>query len=258
VVTELNDSAGVSGRKGLFLNTQIVTVTTVRDPGHFRTHMGQISRHSAAFFAGTVFTAGAGYLFKIYLARRLGPEALGIYALGMTITALMGLLNGPGLDQASVRFVATYVANGKSEHLWSFLIRSTGFLLATNIVLSSSVLLVGPWIAEHFYHTKALKQYLWLFALIMFFGALVAFFGQVLQGYKDVISRTGIANFVGTPLTMSLTIVLIAFGMGLWGYIFAQVVSGAVVLILLLRMVWKLTPPAARCITGPLLPLAGC
>jgi O-antigen/teichoic acid export membrane protein len=217
--------------------------------------MGQISRHSAAFFAGTVFTAAAGYLFKIYLARRLGPEALGIYALGMTITALMGLLNGPGLHQASVRFVATYVANGKSEHLRSFLIRSTGFLLATDIVLSSSVLVVGPWIAEHFYHTKALKPYLWLFALIMFFGALAAFFGQVLQGYKDVMNRTGIANFVGTPLVMSLTIILIAFGMGLWGYIFAQVVSGAVVLMLLLRMVWKLTPPPARRITGPLLPL---
>jgi len=217
--------------------------------------MGQISRHSAAFFAGTVFTAAAGYLFKVYLARRLGPEALGIYALGMTITALMGLLNGPGLHQASVRFVATYVASGKNEHLRSFLIRSAGFLLATNIVLSSSVLLVGPWIADHFYHTQALKPYLWLFALIMFFGALTAFVGQVLQGYKDVLHRTGIANLVGAPLVMSLAIILIAFGRGLWGYIFAQVVSAAVVLVLLLRMVWRLTPAAARHITGPLLPL---
>jgi len=171
--------------------------------------MGQISRHSAAFFAGTVFTAAAGYLFKVYLARRLGPEALGIYALGMTITALMGLLNGPGLHQASVRFVATYVASGKNEHLRSFLIRSAGFLLATNIVLSSSVLLVGPWIADHFYHTQALKPYLWLFALIMFFGALTAFVGQVLQGYKDVLHRTGIANLVGAPLVMSLAIILV-------------------------------------------------
>src|SRR4051812_40261296 len=233
----------------------ILTVTAVRDPGHFRARMGQISRHSAAFFAGTIFTAGAGYLFKIFIAQRLGPEALGIYALGMTITGLMGLLNGPGLHQASVRFVATYVANGQGEQLRSFLIRSAGFLLATNIVLSSSVLLVGPWIAEHFYHTKALTGYFWLFALIMFFGALVAFSGQVLQGYKDVINRTGIANFVGTPLMMSLTIVLIAFGLGLWGYVFAQVVSAAVVLILLLRVVWKLTPPGARHFSGPLLPL---
>ena len=245
----------LSGKRRLSLNTRLDPAKTARDPQHFRTHMGQISRHSAAFFAGTVFTAAAGYLFKVYLSRRLGPEPLGIYALGMTITALLGILNGPGLYQASVRFVATYVANGKSQHLRSFLIRSTGFLLATNIVLSSSVLLVGPWIGEHFYHTKALKPYLWLFALIMFFGALTAFFGQVLQGYKDVLSRTGITNFIGTPLMISLTIILTALGFGLWGYIFAQVVSAAVVLFLLLRMVWKLTPAAARHLTGALLPL---
>ncbi len=50
----------------------------------FRTQVGSISRHSAVFFAGSLFTAGAGYLFKIYVARVLGADGLGIYALGMT------------------------------------------------------------------------------------------------------------------------------------------------------------------------------
>ena len=41
----------------------------------FRTQMGHISRHSTVFFAGTLFTTAAGYLFKVYLARKLGAEA---------------------------------------------------------------------------------------------------------------------------------------------------------------------------------------
>jgi len=36
------------------------------------------------FLLGRLFTVTAGYLFKIYVARNLGAEALGIYTLGMT------------------------------------------------------------------------------------------------------------------------------------------------------------------------------
>ncbi len=138
----------------------------------FSEHIRVLSRQSLAFFAGTIFTTGAGYLFKVYLARRLGADALGIYALGMTIIGFMGLLNGPGLHQAAVRFVATYVAQGQSEYLRSFLVRSTSLLLGTNVLLSSLVVVFGPSISEQFYHTKALDPYLSLFALIMFLAHL--------------------------------------------------------------------------------------
>ena len=73
----------------------------------FRSEIGQISRHSAVFFLGTLFTAAAGYLFKIYVARVLGAGALGIYALGMTLVGFFGLFSGLGLPQAVVRFVAS-------------------------------------------------------------------------------------------------------------------------------------------------------
>jgi len=77
----------------------------------------------------------------------------------------------------------------------------------------------------------------------------------VLQGYKDVLRRTFITNFIGTPFMMLLSLILIASGLALWGYIFAQVVSAGIVLLLLLSMVWKLTPHAARSFAGPLVPL---
>src|SRR5271169_3243044 len=103
-------------------------------PG-FRQQMGHISRHSSVFFAGTIFTAAAGYLFKIYLARVLGAEALGIYALGMTIVGFLGIFNALGLPQSAVRFVAAYSATGKLELLRGFLGRGVALLLLSNILL---------------------------------------------------------------------------------------------------------------------------
>ena len=221
----------------------------------FRQQMGHISRQSSVFFAGTIFTTAAGYLFKVYLARVLGAEALGIYALGMTIIGLLGVFNALGLPQSAVRFVATYCATAKLDLLRGFLARGMVFLLVSNLLLGGMVLLVGPWVAVHFYHTPALHAYLGWFALIMVFGTLNTFLGQVLAGYKDVARRTVITNFIGSPAVMIFTLGLVAWGLGLWGYIFAQVASAAVVLVLLIRAVWRLTPKTARSLSAGFPPL---
>src|SRR6266852_3403430 len=228
---------------------------SVGDAQQFRQQMGHISRQSSVFFAGTIFTAAAGYLFKVYLARVLGAEALGIYALGRTIIGLLGVFNALGLPQSAVRFVATYCATAKLDLLRGFLARGMVFLLVSNLLLGGVVLLVGPWVAVHFYHTPALHAYLGWFALIMVFGTLNTFLGQVLAGYKDVARRTVITNFIGSPAVMIFTLGLVAWGLGLWGYIFAQVASAAVVLVLLIRAVWRLTPKTARSLSAGFPPL---
>src|SRR5882724_5002827 len=115
----------------------------------FRQQMGHISRQSAVFFAGTVFTAAAGYLFKIYLARVLGAEALGIYALGMTIVGFLAVFNALGLPYSAVRFVAAYSATARFDLLRGFLARSIFLLLVFNLLLGGVVLLAGPWVALH-------------------------------------------------------------------------------------------------------------
>ena len=72
--------------------------------------MGKISRQSGVFFAGTLFSVASAYFFKIYLARVLGAEGLGLYALGITLVGFLGVFNALGLPQAAVRFVSVYTA----------------------------------------------------------------------------------------------------------------------------------------------------
>lgn len=237
------------------LNTTAGTDSAVPETQKFRSQIGQISLHSGVFLVGTIFTAATGYLFKVYLARTLGPESLGIYALGMTIVGFLGIFSGLGLPQSAVRFVALYTSTGKNSELRGFLVRAIGLLLVASALMAAIVVVAGPWVAERFYHTAALRRYFKLFALIMILGTLTTFLGQVLQGYKDVLRRTVVINFVGTPLTMLLTVALIALGKGLPGYIFAQAFGAAVVLILLVVSVWQRLPMTARSLSGPVPPL---
>jgi O-antigen/teichoic acid export membrane protein len=212
----------------------------------FRQQMGHISRQSSVFFIGMIFTAAAGYFFKVYLARVLGAEALGIYALGMTMVGFLSVFGGLGLPQSAVRFVSAYSATGEAKLLGGFIVRGIFVVLIANLLLGAVLMVAGRWVAVHFYHTPALSRYLGLFALIMIFGAMNLFFGQILVGYRNVAKRTVIMNFVSTPLMMVLTVGLVAVGFGLRGYIVALVGAAVVAMVLLVIMAWKLTPSAVR------------
>ena len=212
----------------------------------FRTEMGRISRQSGIAFAGTIFAAALGYAFKVYLARVLGAEALGIYALGMTIVSFLGMFNVLGLPESAVRFVALYSASKRYEELREFLWNGSWIVVAANLVFTGVLLKGGPWVATHLYHSPQLVRYLPLFAPIMIASALTAFFGHAVAGYREVGRRTMITKFVASPVTMVVAVVLIALGGGLWGYLAAQIVSSVVVTVLLISLVWRLTPVAAR------------
>ena len=212
----------------------------------FRGRMGTIGRQSAIYFAGTILTAAAGYFFRIYLARTLGPEALGLYALGMTIVGFLSLFTAFGLPTAAARFVSEYLSKREYERLGAFLRAGAAALLPANLLLGAVLLVVGPWIAKRFYHAPALGGYFLLFSLIMLFGATSTFLGQVMAGYQDVGRRTVITHFLGTPANILFAVALISLGFGLGGYLAAQVASGFLVMALLAVLVWKMTPAEAR------------
>lgn len=212
----------------------------------FTSHVGIISRQSGVFFAGTMFTAIAGYLFKIYLARTLGSEALGIYALGMTVVGLFGIFGGLGINWAALRFPPAYASSGRTGELRSFMIWSVLILTVVNGLLAAGVFLARRWVAIKLYHTPALAGYLYLFALILFLGTLTTFFGQVLTGFKGTATRTIITNFAGVLLNIIFAVLLISLGTGLWGYIVAQLASAAVILGLLVWAAYKRVPHLPR------------
>jgi len=212
----------------------------------FNRNLGQITRQSGVFFAGTMFTMAASYLIKIYVARVLGAEQLGLYALGMTLVSLTQLVGLMGLQGTAARYVAVYNGTGKFDELRGFLTRSLTVVFLLNLVLSIGLLLSGRWIARNLYHAPDLVRYIPLFAILMFLGSLNAFYFQLLAGFKDVARRTVITNFIGSPLAIALTVVLLALGMGMWGYLVAQIATAIVVVTLLVTAALKLTPRAAR------------
>lgn len=225
---------------------EVPALSAAQQTAGFHSRMGKILRQSAVYFSGTILTTAAGYFFRVYLARTLGAEALGLYALGMSMVGLVGVFNALGLPTSAPRFIAEYAGTRDYSRLGSFLRGSLGWLAGGNLLLGALLVLAGPWIAVHFYHSPALSRYFLAFALIMFFGVLNTFFTGAMAGYQDVGRRTFITHFLGTPVNIVLAIILISLGFSLRGYLAAQVLSAFLVSTLLAISLWKLTPVQAR------------
>jgi len=212
----------------------------------FQREMQKISGQAAMFLAGTVFTFGTGFFFKIYVARVLGSHLLGLYALGMTVVSIFGLFASLGLPNAAARFVAVYNSAGQADRLRSFLGSGSLLVGCVSALLGVLVIVGRDLIAEGLYHESALAGYLPLFGLMLPLGVLGFFFSQVLVGYQNVTRTTIINSFIGGSVSMVLAWVLFVLGLGLWGYVFAQVISGLVVLILMAWSVWRLIPAGVQ------------
>jgi len=245
-VSESLTSLGNPTSSKFSTDPHIEPATSARERASFKAEMGRISRQSGVVFLGTIFTAVMGYAFKIYLARFLGANALGLYALGMTIVSFLGMINVVGLPESAVRFVAMYSASKRYEELRSLLWNGSWILLATNLAFCAILLRFGPWAVKRFYHSPQLARYLPLFAAIMVTAAFNVFYGNVLTGYREVGRKTVIAKFVASPVTIAGSVLLIWLGYGLWGYLIAQIVSAICVMVLLISFAWLLTPSEAR------------
>jgi O-antigen/teichoic acid export membrane protein len=113
-------------------------------------------------------------------------------------------------------------------------------------VLGGALVFAGPWLARNIYHSPDLAGYFKLFSGLLVLAGFTTLLGQVLAGYKDIALRTIITNFISSPLNIILGVLLLAAGMGLRGYVMAQLASAAIVVLLLFAAVWKLTPGSAR------------
>lgn len=244
--SEIEEAARVEGGSPIVAGEREGAFVAETPKPTFKTEMGRISRQSGVAFAGTIFTAILGYGFKVYLARVLGAEALGLYALGVTIISFLGMVNVLGLPESAVRFVAVYSASKRFQELRELLWNGSWILLATNLAFTAVLLFGGPWVATRFYHSPQLARYLPLFAPIMIASALNHYLGNVLAGYREVGRRTLVTKFIASPITIAVSVVLISLGAGLGGYLVAQIASALCVMVFLIAMVWAFTPAEAR------------
>lgn len=219
----------------------------------------RIVRNSIALFLVAAMAKGAGLIIAIIVARYLGAEALGIYAVLMALTMLCEIVAPMGRQDVLVRAVARTPA--AMLRLW---VESgvTTFIFAA---ISSLILAAGG-------RALSLEPDVMLavdvVALSLPFGALSMVAQAVLQGLERM-KFLAVATFLGRVAGLATLIVMLEFGAGVYAAFVGRFVFHLLTLGILAIVIfgygrssgattdWRLSPRHLAGATVAALPFAG-
>ncbi|WP_040281409.1 flippase [Psychroserpens damuponensis] len=202
----------------------------------------KITGQAGIYFAGTLFSVAIGFFFKIYISKELGADMLGVYALGMTVVAVLSVFLSLGLGNGLVRFISKYLAQKNYTQLHTYLRKTLGITLVMSIISASLFFLFPDFIANTLLNSPELTPYLSYFGILLIVNAIITLCDQTIRGLQEVRKSTLIGHFVRLPIKIAVAVGFITMGYQLEGYIWAEIIGAIVALGLFFWLIKKLLP----------------
>lgn len=185
---------------------------------------------------------GLDFVKQIALARLLGPEAFGLYAIGWNFLRIIGILAPLGLHNGVVHF-ATPFRKADDRALNSVIARSVLLSFAIGWGITFVLLIIAPWLTTELFNEPEYLPLFRVFALMLpFMGALrvAANASRISQRMIFSVASEEIAQ---GALNLVLFILFYLFGWQLFGAIVATVLSFGAAFALALYFLRKLFGP---------------
>jgi len=115
-----------------------------------------------------------GFFGSVLVARGLGPEGMGQYALVMSLAGVATVLSDLGIGQTAIRYASRAAASEDTPMQMAVLRWALRFRLSLVLLVTSAFFLVSPYLATHVWHSEALSFYLRLGLMGGIFAALAS------------------------------------------------------------------------------------
>jgi len=193
---------------------------------------------------------GLDLVTQVVLARRLGVDAFGVYAIGWTLFRMLAFLGTLGFDQGAIRYGARYW-NQDSGRLKGVILQALGSAAAASAALAAALYLLAPSLAAVFDDPRVVGVIRWFTPGLVFYATM-----RVAAGSTQVSERmqySAYAQDLGQPaanLILAL-LFLVVFSWQLAGAVAAAVLSFTVGLGVALFFLVRLLPDLVKRTTRP-------
>jgi O-antigen/teichoic acid export membrane protein len=183
-----------------------------------------------------------GLILNVLLARGLGPESFGLYALGISVVEVSVVLAMLGMGISIVRFGSIYTAKGDEHHLKGLLISSYVLTLLVSIVIAAILFLNADSIASGIFNDNNFGPVLRIMVLAIPLSVTFNMSASAAQAIK----RIDVQQFLKTLIRPIIMIVLVAIltitSVEIFGVLFAYVLSMLITAILGIYFLFRLFP----------------
>ena len=192
--------------------------------------MVSIGRLVSITLLGSILGSALRYSFNLLLGRNFGPEALGIFSIGLMMINLCSMVAILGLDNATQKFIPIYQQDDDGNRLTGLLILCLGTPILTGTIIAGVIISIY-WLTD----VSVLSQFsieLILFSIGIPFYALMRVGASATRGFKRAkysvyiqdICQPISAILIALVVTRLFSDLLLVFG----GYVFSLSFGGLV------------------------------
>ena len=131
-------------------------------------HLKELLTGGSTSFLVTLIGGIASYIFILLVSRNFGADAMGDFALSLTVFSIFTMFGRFGFDTALVRFVSEYTALGRNDLVKGIYLLAVRILVPISLALTVVLYLGSPYIAKYVFE----KEYLTVHFRIISLGIL--------------------------------------------------------------------------------------
>jgi len=179
-----------------------------------RPTIGVLAKGAGISLVGRLAGRGLGLVNQVLLARLLGPETFGLFALGWTVQQISRMVVPLGLDKAVIRFGARYWR--REEHLLGSVLRQCiGVATLASVLVSLAIFLLAPHLASHVFGNPKVTLVFRAFALSIAAASVLRVTSEATR-ITQRMQFSVLSEELAPSIAQLLLIVLLVYALG-WG-----------------------------------------
>lgn len=195
---------------------------------------------------GSVGRTACLCLHSLVVARFLGAESLGVYAISLSLVVLIGEAGELGLRGGVTRFVGVYLGDGRQGHIRGVVGKAMVISSLASVAMALGLWCLAGTIGIRWLNEPRLVPALRILAPTVIFMALSNILAALTQAFRVMTYKVVTQDLIQVGLQLILSVVFIAMGYGLVGVLVANLIATVCAFLLLfvlaVRMLYLRTP----------------
>ncbi|NCN07253.1 oligosaccharide flippase family protein [Candidatus Falkowbacteria bacterium] len=179
---------------------------------------------------GSVFSSSIFFLGSVALARFLGVELYGQYALIFTFISLVNLFTNWGEQGVALTIAPEAYAKGDINKFQEVIKYFFFITTISTLIVNVGVFFFAPRLTEILYHNPQIGNFARVVLLMSILQIIYLFFTVILQIVRNV-KYLSVLDAINKFLHVGISVLLVFLGYGLWGVVYGKLIVAIIFLI---------------------------
>ena len=175
----------------------------------------------------------------IFIARLLGAEQYGLYAVVLSVPLLIMLLRDLGITSAIVQFTAQFRVEGRMDEIRSVYLSGIIFEIIMGLVLSVLSFVSADFLATYLFNRPAIAPLIRIASFVILTNGIIASSTAAFTG-DEKMELNSIMIVCRSSFRVGFTVLLIILGFGTSGATIGWIVGSFIAAVIGLFFVWKI------------------